>query len=143
MERFLAWRDRVADGDSERAIAVRMGIGNNKVGRHLRESDPPVAETVIDFARAYGANPVDGLVAAGLVARDEALRAAASEPLRAASELQLLEELTRRARGHARTPAHDQERTETSTNDTEQSPVGTPTRKRWRRDTNIVEGLLS
>ncbi len=126
MERFLEWRNRVADGDSERAIAVRMGIGNNRVGRHLRESDPPVAETVIDFARAYGVNPVDGLVAAGLVAQEEALRAAASEPLRSASTLQLLEELTRRER----------ERLRESGAEGEQG-------KRRRRRAGIAEGLLT
>ncbi|RDI68776.1 hypothetical protein DFR76_101311 [Nocardia pseudobrasiliensis] len=126
MERFLEWRNRVADGDSERAIAVRMGIGNNRVGRHLRESDPPVAETVIDFARAYGVNPVDGLVAAGLVAQEEALRAAASEPLRSASTLQLLEELTRREREHLR-----------------ESGVEGEQGKRRRRRAGIAEGLLT
>lgn len=98
MEQFLRWRDRVADGESERTIAARMGIGNNRVGRHLRESDPPVAETVIDFARTYGVNPVDGLLAAGHISQEEALRAAAGEPLCAATELQLLDELTRRQR---------------------------------------------
>ncbi|SUD49201.1 Uncharacterised protein [Nocardia otitidiscaviarum] len=127
MERFLRWRDDIAGGDSERAIAARMGIGNNRVGRHLRESDPPVAETVIDFARAYGANPVDGLVAAGLLTRDEALRAAASEPLRTASALQLLEELARRER--------ERVHAECETGD---SP---PKRRRWRRD--LGEGLLT
>ncbi|MBF6136686.1 hypothetical protein IU501_27290 [Nocardia otitidiscaviarum] len=127
MERFLRWRDDIAGGDSERAIAARMGIGNNRVGRHLRESDPPVAETVIDFARAYGANPVDGLVAAGLLTRDEALRAAASEPLRTASALQLLEELARRER--------ERVHAERETGD---SP---PKRRRWRRD--LGEGLLT
>ncbi|MCM6775674.1 hypothetical protein NDR87_18475 [Nocardia sp. CDC159] len=126
MERFLEWRNRVADGDSERAIAARMGIGNNRVGRHLRESDPPVAETVIEFARAYGVNPVDGLVAAGLVSQEEALRAAASEPLRSASTLQLLEELTRREREHLR---------ETGT----EAEAG----KRRRRRAGIAEGLLT
>ncbi len=128
MERFLRWRDEVASGDSERAIAARMGIGNNRVGRHLRESDPPVAETVIDFARAYGVNPVDGLVAAGLLTRDEALRAAASEPLRTASPLQLLEELTRR----------EKERLHAE-RETDEAPA--VKRRRWRRD--LGEGLLT
>ncbi|QLY29722.1 hypothetical protein [Nocardia huaxiensis] len=132
MERFLAWRDRVAGGDSERAIAARMGIGNNRVGRHLRESDPPVAETVIDFARAYGVNPVDGLVAAGLINQDEALRAAASEPLRAASQLQLLDELTRREKERLRGPVTESEPTEEAHG-----------RRRFRRDTNIAKGLLT
>ncbi|MFF3229044.1 hypothetical protein ACFYV7_40080 [Nocardia suismassiliense] len=133
MERFLAWRDHVASGDSERAIAARMGIGNNRVGRHLRESDPPVAETVIDFARAYGVNPVDGLVAAGLLTRDEALRAAASEPLRAVTGLQLLDELARREKERLR-------RSEADDTGTEATP---PKRKRWRRDIDISEGLLT
>lgn len=133
MERFLEWRDRVAGDDSERAIAARMGISNNRVGRHLRESDPPVAETVIDFARAYGVNPVDGLVAAGLIDQQEALRAAASEPLRTAPQLQLLDELTRR----------EKERLRRESEPNEQAPGQTPKRKRWRRDTDIGEGLLT
>lgn len=134
MERFLEWRDRVAGDDSERAIAARMGISNNRVGRHLRESDPPVAETVIDFARAYGVNPVDGLVAAGLIAQEEALRAAASEPLRNAPQLQLLDELTRREKERLREASH-------SENKEAQDPPAK--RKRWRRDADIAEGFLS
>lgn len=132
MERFLEWRDRVAGDDSERAIAARMGISNNRVGRHLRESDPPIAETVIDFARAYGVNPVDGLVAAGLIHQQEALRAAASEPLRTAPQLQLLDELTRREKERLR---------QASDSENEEAPPSK--RKRWRRDTDIGEGLLT
>ncbi|MFC9995445.1 hypothetical protein [Nocardia sp. NPDC127526] len=134
MERFLEWRNSVAGGDSERAIAARMGIGNNRVGRHLRESDPPVAETVIDFARAYGVNPVDGLVAAGLIAESEALRAAAHAPLRSASHMQLLEELVRREKERLRSAAAEQE---------EAADPALQKRKRWRRDSTIAEGLLS
>ncbi|MFE9575062.1 hypothetical protein ACFYO1_01630 [Nocardia sp. NPDC006044] len=132
MERFLEWRNSVAGGDSERAIAARMGIGNNRVGRHLRDSDPPVAETVIDFARAYGVNPVDGLVAAGLIEEGEALRAAASAPLRSATHLQLLEELVRREKERLRSDAENQNTTESGAQ-----------RRRWRRDTSIAEGLLT
>lgn len=132
MERFLEWRNSVAGGDSERAIAARMGIGNNRVGRHLRESDPPVAETVIDFARAYGVNPVDGLVAAGLIDEGEALRAAASAPLRSATHLQLLEELVRREKERLRSDAENDSSSESGAQ-----------RRRWRRDTSIAEGLLT
>lgn len=133
MERFIEWRNSVAGGDSERAIAARMGIGNNRVGRHLRESDPPVAETVIDFARAYGVNPVDGLVAAGLIEESEALRAAASAPLRSATQLQLLDELTRREKERLRAEEDGDATTD----------PGAQSRRRWRRDSSIAEGLLT
>ncbi|APA96316.1 hypothetical protein NS506_02250 [Nocardia seriolae] len=134
MERFLEWRNSVVGGDSERAIAARMGIGNNRVGRHLRESDPPVAETVIDFARAYGVNPVDGLVAAGLIAESEALRAAAHSPLRSASQMQLLDELVRRERERTRSAAPEPD---------EGADAASQKRKRWCRDATIAENLLS
>ncbi|BEK85786.1 hypothetical protein [Nocardia seriolae] len=96
IERFLEWRNSVAGSGSERTIAARRGIGDSRVGRHLRESYPPIAETVIHSSWVYGVNRVDGLEAVGLIEEGEALRAVASSRLRSAIQLQLVDELTRR-----------------------------------------------
>lgn len=90
------WRRAVAGRDSDRQIASRMGVPNSRVSRQFGDSGALSMEFVVEFARAYGANPVDGLVAAGFIERDEALRAAASSSLRVATPLQLLNELVRR-----------------------------------------------
>ncbi|ATL69187.1 hypothetical protein [Nocardia terpenica] len=93
---LLEWRKAVAGDDSDRQVAARMGIPNSRVSRQFGSTGVLTMDFIVDFARAYSANPVDGLVAAGFIARDEALRAAASSSLRAATSLQLLNELVRR-----------------------------------------------
>lgn len=97
-ERFEKWREAVAPGESIRAIAGRMGADQKTVGRHLSHK-PPVPETVIEMARAYGANPAAGLVAAGHLKQEE-VNGAASDTQNAlvnASDIELLAELMGRA----------------------------------------------
>ncbi|GAB4583721.1 hypothetical protein [Nocardia sp. IFM 10818] len=101
-QRFAKWKNSVSGSASDRAIAQRMGTNNTKVARHLNESDPPVAETVIEFARAYAANPVLGLIAAGLVTLQEVEEAASDAGVCQATSQQLLEELLKREKGGAR-----------------------------------------
>ncbi|MEV6279000.1 hypothetical protein [Nocardia sp. NPDC051832] len=96
MEGFKAWKDQTSGGASDRAIATRMQTNSTRIARHLNEAQPPIAETVIEFARAYGANPVLGLIAAGHLSLDDAAQAVVADDLRCASTMQLLTELLRR-----------------------------------------------
>ncbi|WP_157514207.1 hypothetical protein [Nocardia concava] len=97
---FREWKQAVSHGDSDRAIAARMGTNQMRVSRHL-SSDSPVAETVIAFSRTYGASPIEGLIAAGFLTRDDVQRASAQEALREASGADLSAEVTRRLAGPA------------------------------------------
>ncbi|WP_157513955.1 hypothetical protein [Nocardia concava] len=97
-EAFDAWKRAVTRGASTRAIAERLDTNGPRVKRHLEEADPPVADTVIELARAYGANPVEGLIAAGLVTRSDVDHAATKDALAEVPMLQLLEEAVERER---------------------------------------------
>ncbi|RJO79327.1 hypothetical protein D5S18_03070 [Nocardia panacis] len=94
-DRFERWKDAISGGDSDRGIGRRLGMDNTKVARHLY-SVPPVAETVILLARAYGADPLEGLVEAGLLTADEASAIRVPRALRLATSLQLAAEIYRR-----------------------------------------------
>ncbi|MEU1430065.1 hypothetical protein ABZ412_23595 [Nocardia sp. NPDC005746] len=92
---FREWKQAVSNGDSDRAIAARMGTNQMRVARHL-SGDSPVAETVIAFSRTYGVSPIEGLIAAGFLTRDDVLRASLVEALREATGAELAAEVTRR-----------------------------------------------
>ncbi|GAB2678635.1 hypothetical protein GCM10027088_67510 [Nocardia goodfellowii] len=91
---FRDWKQAVSHGDSDRAIAARMGTNQMRVARHL--SDTPVAETVVAFSRTYGVSPVEGLIAAGVLTRAEVQRASVREALQEATGAELAEEVRRR-----------------------------------------------
>ncbi|GAB2520822.1 hypothetical protein [Nocardia heshunensis] len=95
---FDAWKRIITRGASTRSIAERLDSNGPRIKRHLEESDPPVAGTVIELARAYGANPVEGLIAAGLLTRTDVDRAATKDSLSEVPMLQLLEEAVIRER---------------------------------------------
>ncbi|MEC3952281.1 hypothetical protein VMT65_04455 [Nocardia sp. CDC153] len=92
---FREWKQTVSHGDSDRAIAARMGTNQMRVSRHLG-GDSPVAETVIAFSRTYGASPIEGLIAAGLLTRTDLRRASIREALREATGAEIAAEVARR-----------------------------------------------
>ncbi|NQE88597.1 hypothetical protein [Nocardia terpenica] len=92
---FERWVDAVTDGLSARQIALAMGEHSSTVGRKLlRERPDP--DTVIEFARTFEADPVQGLVEGGSLTQEEADRASVLDGVRAATTVQLLRELLRR-----------------------------------------------
>ncbi|MEV6770317.1 helix-turn-helix domain-containing protein [Nocardia sp. NPDC051030] len=105
---WTEWKSAVSQGASQRAIAARLGMPHSKLDRHLN-TESPVAETVIAFARAYGVSPTQGLVAAGILTRSEADGNAIRDGLQQASRSELLDELDRRLAGaEAKTRKSDQ-----------------------------------
>ncbi|GAB4584435.1 hypothetical protein [Nocardia sp. IFM 10818] len=100
---FQGWAKQISGDKSELAIAQHMDVNPSKVNRHLFDATrPPVAQTVIDFCLAFGVNPAEGLIQAGL-APAEAFRLpivgdrpAVSDALRSATNGQLVEEISRR-----------------------------------------------
>lgn len=75
------------------AIAAKMGMDRNTLARHLSANNPA---TIIAIARAYGANPITGLVAAGWITKEEQRRSYDSDALTGATTMQLLAELGNR-----------------------------------------------
>ncbi|TQL03502.1 hypothetical protein FBY24_2601 [Cellulomonas sp. SLBN-39] len=91
----------VPSAASVRAVAAATGTDNKSAGRWLEH---PRAEFVVSLARAYGADPVAGLVAAGFLDVREVERHARLAALRETTDLELAEELVRRASAAAQVP---------------------------------------
>lgn len=80
---------------SQRAIAARAHLDPSTIWRWLNEGRVPNVEAAIGFARSYGANPVEALVAAGYLSLEETrLR---RHTLDAVPSEALADELARRA----------------------------------------------
>lgn len=61
----------VTGGASQKDIAETTGIDQSSISRWQRGTTTPRAEAVVALARAYGHSPVEALVAAGYLERDE------------------------------------------------------------------------
>ncbi|MFE3189879.1 hypothetical protein ACFXHA_12780 [Nocardia sp. NPDC059240] len=101
--RFQGWLKQISGGMSELAIAKRMGVNPSTVNRHLFDpKKAPVAQTVIDFCVTFGVNPAEGLIEAGLAPAEMFTlpmvddRSSIGEALHAATNSQLVQELSRR-----------------------------------------------
>lgn len=85
------WLERKT-GDTKRQMALKLGQQPSTFNRNIES-----AEVIVAVCRAYGINPVEGLIAAEVV-HDFEVRAASSDAgLREVSEISLLEEVLRRA----------------------------------------------
>lgn len=81
-------------GDTKRQMALKLGHTPSTFNRNIE-----TAEVIIAVCRAYNLNPVEGLIAAGIVEAEEVNEAAAEVGLKAVPETTLLEEVLRRAAG--------------------------------------------
>lgn len=61
----------VTAGAAQKDIAETTGIDQSSISRWQRGTTTPRAEAVVALARAYGHSPVEALVAAGYLERDE------------------------------------------------------------------------
>lgn len=133
---FQEWLKHISGGMSALAISQHMNVNASRVDRHLFDnSKPAVAQTVIDFCLAFGVNPAEGLIQAGL-APAEAFRLpivgdrpAVNDALRSATNGQLVEELSRRLLETTQPGAHAAEKR--------------PTLQRAARRNNPARRLLS
>lgn len=88
---------RVAGGMRQEQISALTGISQTTVSTWLRGAPGlPRAESVIAFARGFKVAPVQALVMAGYLQADE-VAIKARTPLSEYEELELVEELRRRA----------------------------------------------
>jgi hypothetical protein len=80
---LLQWLEGNIDGFSYSSAALKTGIAVSSVRRHVTESKKTqsVHETVVAICRAYGLNPIEGLIEAGLVSIEEAEKFADSVDL--------------------------------------------------------------
>lgn len=89
---------KYSQGDPQGVIADKMGVDTSTVGRWLKGSNgQPKAEKAINFARHYGRSPIEALIHAGYIERDEvgqAIEIAGS--MHEVSDAALVEELSGR-----------------------------------------------
>lgn len=81
-------------GDTKRQMALKLGHTPSTFNRNIE-----TAEVIVAVCRAYNLNPVDGLVAAGIIDNIEVNEAASESSLSEVPEVKLLEEVLRRAAG--------------------------------------------
>ena len=94
------WADytrRITAGATQAEIAARTGIEQSSISRWRQGRNTPRAELVVAFARSYERNPVEALIVAGYLDRNEVGGVIELETsLSAVSTDQLLDELRRR-----------------------------------------------
>lgn len=98
---FLHWIQLQAPDFTINSAATELNVSFSTVRRHVRgeELKASSAETIVALCRLYKLNPVEGLVQAGVVSREEADRGANMPPnsLGDHSDIELLRELMARA----------------------------------------------
>lgn len=92
-ERVSTWIADVTGGESMRGIARKVGVTQPTIKRRL-ELELPLA--IFQIAEAYGANPVIGLIEAGLITGQDLRQAVPLATINATSTPALLAELARR-----------------------------------------------
>lgn len=94
------WADytrRITAGATQAEIATRTGIEQSSISRWRQGRNTPRAELVVAFARSYDRNPVEALIVAGYLDRNEVGGVIELETsLSVVSSDQLLDELRRR-----------------------------------------------
>lgn len=94
------WADytrRITAGATQAEIAARTGIEQSSISRWRQGRNTPRAELVVAFARSYDRNPVEALIVAGYLDRNEVGGVIELETsLSVVSTNQLLDELSRR-----------------------------------------------
>lgn len=87
----------ISGGASYRKMGSDSGIGYSTVRRQLTGEGDLTAGVVVALARAYGANVIEALKVAGFITAAEAGRPSLTDALRNATDVELAEEILRRA----------------------------------------------
>ncbi|MEZ3156840.1 hypothetical protein AB1K56_07895 [Microbacterium sp. BWR-S6Y] len=95
MTMWRQWLDRATNRDSDREIARKTRLAHTTIGRWRNAGTAP-AEGVIAIARAYGADPIEGLIFAGLLTEADLLNGGLRNAVRHAPTAYLTEELHER-----------------------------------------------
>lgn len=90
------WLARVTNHASDHEVARRAGITHTTIGRWRKSGRAP-AEGIITIARAFRADPIDGMVAAGLLTEADLMNGGLRNAVRHAPTAFLTDELHERA----------------------------------------------
>ncbi len=95
MNTWQQWLDRTTEGSSARAIAHRIGVHHTTVSRWMNSNTAPCGE-IIRIARAYRADPVDGMISGGWLTEQDLMNGGLRNAVRHAPTAYLTEELHER-----------------------------------------------
>lgn len=99
MGRAKDWVDRLIGGASIRSVAIDAGIAPATLARQYT-ADNLQPDTIVSIARHYRRSPIEGLVALDLVSETEVAHMEVSLALRAASDVDIVDEVLRRIRAN-------------------------------------------
>lgn len=99
---FEEWVQEIAEGASNREIAMKAGIPMTTFHRKWTKGEF-TAEDAVTIARAYGRNPIEALVEQGTLTPDE-VHNAGVHPIEEFTMLELSREMLRRVQQQAAVP---------------------------------------
>lgn len=99
---FEEWVQEIAEGASNREIAMKAGIPMTTFHRKWAKGEF-TAEDAVTIARAYGRNPIEALVEQGTLTPDE-VHNAGVHPIEEFTMLELSREMLRRVQQQAAVP---------------------------------------
>lgn len=82
---------------SFRQMGQHSGINHSTIRRQLKGEGDATAALVAELTRSYGGNVLEAFVAAGFITKEEAGSPNLAEALRGASDMELAQEIVRRA----------------------------------------------
>lgn len=68
VQELSQWVAQTISGDSWRAVAEKLHTTHPTIQRRLKNHE---ADAIVEIARAYDANPIPGLIAAGTITSDD------------------------------------------------------------------------
>jgi transcriptional regulator with XRE-family HTH domain len=95
MNDWQRWLDHATGGASAREVAKRVGVSHVTVGRWMNADTAPVPG-ILRISRAYAADPIDGMIAAGWLTGADLLEGGLRNAVRHAPTSFLTEELHER-----------------------------------------------
>lgn len=96
-ERWAAYVHSVTADVPQTSIAARVGVSQTTISHWLTGRRKPTVYQARDLARAYGANPIEALIAGGFLTSDD-IRVPSGDPRRIPTRV-LLSEISRRMTG--------------------------------------------
>lgn len=93
MQTFKQWVREATGGQSLRQMAEVLADSHPTIGRRINANDPTL---VPEIAQAYGADPIDGLIACNFITTSDLENHWKRSNLRSYTDLELAEEIVRR-----------------------------------------------
>ena len=95
MNAIMTWYNNTTNGDTTNAVASKARLVGSTLSRQLK-ADTLAPESVVAIARAYNADPIEGLIIAGPITEDDVRRHGADVLLGSLDDRMLANEVWRR-----------------------------------------------